>query len=520
MEFKLFNKDGYKLYEKGKIAIVFYKLDPDPESLAYLDIINASRINPKSDESLLEKLEQKSNMILEESSRLYMAKKALERGAGAEELKGILEKDGSEKAREALDKILNVLGHANIMEQSHALIAIVMPILQAMEMQDEAFIASQERSTRYVRFSEYYIPESISSNGEALNIYRGAIERLDEAYVLAMGTIEKKLVNEYTKESGREPDKEYIHNVIEPNARDIARALLPASKMTVVFFSTNAKNFEKLTKKMLASPNNVSRIVGDGLRHVIEDNMPSFSRHLSPDEFEEVYYRNVKKFSLYNCDSEVRGYDKEVVKLYGSSEEEMLESISKISGVEREKILDYIREATSHRKSKHDALNKTIFGVGSLLFEIDISMGSLRDLQRHRDTVKNYEIDDRICYFPKQLIESDEFEQINKAISEAALARKKLEEIGFGEEAKLLLPLATSAKFYMQMGLGEAIYIMENRSTKEAHPEYYNIAKKMKSAFEEKYPNILKNIKHFIGEEEVSRINKKGTENVNKEYLF
>jgi len=520
MAFKTLDKTGYKLYTDGQIAIVFYKTDPDPESLAYLDVSNASRINPKEDELLLERLLRKSDSFLGESSKLYMAKEAIEKGAGIDELKKIFEKEGNERARSALSKIVNVLGHANIMEQSHALVAIVMPILQAMEMQDETFIASQERSTRYVRFDEYYIPESIASNSNALEIYKEAIEKLDNAYKLAMQAMEKKLAQAYANEHGKEPSEEYMKNVIEPNSRDIARALLPASKMTVVFFSTNAKSFERLTKKMLASTNPISRIVGEGLKQAIEENMPSFAKHLAPDEFEKVYYANVRKFNVSNDEPKIISYDGEKVSLYGTSEDELLKEIAKIAGIEDDKVLNYITEITSHRQSKHDALNRTIFGVGSLLFEIDISMGSLRDLQRHRDTIKNYEISDGTYYLPSILIESEAFQSVKEAIANAARARKALASMGLVEEAKLLLPLATSAKFYMQMGLGEAIYIVENRSTKEAHPEYYGIAKKMKRALDEKYPNIMKSIRHFVGEEETARQNKEGLENVNKEYLF
>ena len=151
-----------------------------------------------------------------------------------------------------------------------------------------------------------------------------------------------------------------------------------------------------------------------------------------------------------------------------------------------------------------------------------VSVGTLRDLQRHRDAIKNYEIDDSIIYLPKEIIESDAFASINQALSEVASARKRLSEMGFVDEAKLLMPFATGARISMHMGLGEAVYIVENRSTKEAHPEYRRIALEMYDRLNERFPNIMAAIRTFVdtSEQVYSRSEKEDTGNINKELLF
>jgi len=131
-------------------------------------------------------------------------------------------------------------------------------------------------------------------------------------------------------------------------------------------------------------------------------------------------------------------------------------------------------------------------------------------------------IDDSVVYLPKEIIESKMFEQIKQTLSEIADARRKLSEMGFVGAAKLLIPLATGAKMTMHMGLGEAIFIIENRSTKEAHPEYRHIALEMLNKLSEKYPNITKAAKIFANREEqvYSRIEKENTDKTNRELLF
>jgi len=118
--FKLSDRDHYKLYEHDGLAIIYYKVKPEPESQAFIEVSNASRINPEKGENLLKRVIRKSDYFLSTENLI-------------------------EKARQSLDKIVNILGHNNILEQAHALIAVVAPIWVALRIQDERFIASQER---------------------------------------------------------------------------------------------------------------------------------------------------------------------------------------------------------------------------------------------------------------------------------------------------------------------------------------------------------------------------------------
>jgi len=495
--FKLSEREHYRLYEYGGLAIIYYKIEPEPESQAFVEISNASRINPKEGETLLKRVIRKSDSYLSKENLI-------------------------EKARQALDEIVNQLGHNNVLEQVHTLIAIVAPIWVALRIHDERFLASQERSTRYVEFSELYIPESIKENEEALSTFISEANKLLNIYKSAFNEMVEILKEQYTKENKNEPDSEYIKIVIEPTARDLVRGLLPMGMETVVFLSTNAKTLENITKKLLAENDRTCNIMGKGLKQVISENLPSISRHLDPDPFETAYFNNTRKVNQTFRKPIIKSFGEEGVEIYGINEDTLLEEIAHIANISKENVLNYIERLTSERRGKYDALNSTVFGIGSILFDFDISVGSLRDLQRHRDTIKNYFIDDSIIYLPKEIITSKLFESIMQTLSEVADARRKLSEMDFTDEAKLLMPLATSAKMRMHMGLGEAIYIIENRSTKEAHPEYRRVALAMLNRLSEKYPNIIKVAKIFANRDEqaYSRIEKGNTDKVNKELLF
>ena len=495
--FKLSDRDHYKLYEHDGLAIIYYKVKPEPESQAFIEVSNASRINPEKGENLLKRVIRKSDYFLSTENLI-------------------------EKARQSLDKIVNILGHNNILEQAHALIAVVAPIWVALRIQDERFIASQERSTRYVEFNELYIPEGIKENEEALSTFIGAAGKLLNIYKSALDEIAERLKEQYRKENKNEPNSEYIKTVIEPTARDLVRGLLPIGMETVVFLSSNAKTLENITKKLLAENDRTCNIMGKGLKQVISENLPSISRHLDPDPFEAVYFNNTRKVNQTFKEPIIKSFDDEGVEIYGISENMLIEEIAHIANISMDNVLNYIEHLTSERQGKYDALNNTAFGVGSILFDFDVSIGSLRDLQRHRDTIKNYVIDDSVIYLPKEIIASKMFASIKQTLSEVADARRKLSEMGFADEAKLLMPLATGAKMRMHMGLGEAIYIIENRSTKEAHPEYRRIALEILNRLSEKYPNIIKAAKIFVNtsEQAYSRIEKENADKVNKQLLF
>jgi len=62
-----------------------------------------------------------------------------------------------------------------------------------------------------------------------------------------------------------------------------------------------------------------------------------------------------------------------------------------------------------------------------------------------------------------------------------------------------LVPLATRTNLKMSMSLAEAIFIAENRSTDEAHPEYKKIAFELYDKLKCKYPNIFKDLNVFLG---------------------
>jgi len=499
--FQVSDKEYYKVYKYGGLAILFYKVKPEPESQALIEISNASRINP--DETILERVMRKSDSFLSSD-------------------------DLPEKAKKAIDKIANQLGHNNILEQVHALIAVVVPIWVALRIQDERFVESQERSTRYVEFRELYIPEDIKENEEAFSIFISSANKLLGVYKATFNEMVERLKEKYKKENGNEPSSEYIKTVIEPTARDLVRGLLPMGMETVVYFSTNAKVLENITKKLLAEADKTCHIVGEGLKQVISENLPSVSKHLDPSPFEAVYFNNIRKLNQTFKEPIIKSFDEERVEIDGIDEDKLIKEIARIAkstndgDISMDEVLGYIKPLTIKREGKYDTLNNTIFNVGSILFDFDVSIGSLRDLQRHRDTIKNYVIDDSVVYLPKEIIESKMFEQIKQTLSEIADARRKLSEMGFVGAAKLLIPLATGAKMTMHMGLGEAIFIIENRSTKEAHPEYRHIALEMLNKLSEKYPNITKAAKIFVNKEEqaYSRIEKENTDKTNRELLF
>lgn len=504
-----------KLYRHKGIGLIFYNSTPSSEALAYVDVSNSSRINPKEEEMLIDRAVAKSAKILGQKN------------AGENEIKGVV--------RDHLDKVANVLGSRNISEQAHVMMQVALPINSVIKIHDETFIASQERSTRYVPFNEVHVPEEIGRDPKALAIYTDAMEGLRGCYYVLLTKSISHLVSSFKRSNNREPTPDEIKNRIVPSARDNVRGFIPVGAMTLLSLSVNMKAAQNITKKLSASPNSIDRDVAHAIMTALAENVPSLSKHLGSDGFDEQAAKHARRSEreLSNGNIDVRNAVQNAVRiLKGSqSEEQMVDSIygampkpmlpEEFNNDRRWRVLNYIEEATGAREGKWHDLNETHLRSTFLEAEIECSLGTMRDLERHRLSVRNYTIRRSSFVLPDMIMADREMHEIAvRGLVDANNSAIELEELGYDSEAELLTPLACAATLSMGMSLAEALFIIENRSTSEAHPEYKMISHALLRSLGEQYPQILSKVKKFVGDsgalQELSRTGKEGTEEANR----
>jgi thymidylate synthase ThyX len=525
------NDSGFlRFYYLDGMAAVFYRAFPTTEMLALEDLSLSSRLSTKEGESLLEKLVSKSASITNKYCNIYNEKLDFLDTVSVNKFFNKVESSLEDSTRKSLYNIQSVLGHRNIGEQSNFMISMVVPEITALTIQDEIFISSQERSTRYVRFDEKHISED--SNKEASNLLSKGYNELSGLYNSLSNKLMELYKQNFIKTSGNLPSYEQIKTIITPTIRDSVRSFLPLGARTSLVMLLSARTAENIGRKLLSSQNNYNKQAGKLFYSAVSDNVPSLSTHITPDEFNKYVYKERVAFDYSNLLNEMRvsSLESVIIKITegSQSEKQLLNSIYqqmpyKDKRRPKEVVSEYLKNLSYSRKGKFDDLNDSLLRSSFLQIDITCSLGTARDLWRHRLSNRNLVIHLNDYIIPTVIYRNNEDLQLSKQVlGEINNYSNKLYEKGFNSEIELLVPLATKTNLKMSMSLAEAIFIAENRSTDEAHPEYKRIAFGLYDELRYTYPNLFKNLKVFLGNSgkvssntDYSRVSKPNIDSVN-----
>lgn len=518
------DKGLIRFYKSKGIGGIFYRSFPTTEMFSIEDLSLSSRLTTKENETLLEKLLSKSLSFTKKYFNLIDGN--LNNLENVNYLFKKVDKFLDENTRKTLYNIQSVLGHRNIGEQSNFMISLVVPEITALTIQDEIFISSQERSTRYVEFKENYIPNPSSPylvNGYSI---------LSDLYNISFNSLSEKYSKDFYDRNKRIPTENEINTLIHPTVRDSVRSFLPMGAKTSLVMMISARTAENIARKLLSSDNIYNKDAGELFYSIVADNVPSLSTHMKPDEFNKIVYKerikiddNDIKKEPYICNLDAVNVK---IKKGSQSENQLINSIcnqlSKDCKNKKETLENYLKSVSYCRSGKFNDLNDTSIRSSFVQFEITCSLGTARDLWRHRLSNRNIEIHLNNYIIPKNIYSDSNLMHMTYSSLKSLISNyNELIHSGFYSDAQLLIPMATMSTLKMSMSLAEAIFIAENRSTDEAHPEYKKIAFDMYKVLKSKYPRIMDNLKVFMGNSginknstEYSRINKPNISSVNE----
>ncbi len=502
------NDSGFlRFYYLDGMGAVFYRVFPTTEMLALEDLSLSSRLSTNKGESLLEKLVSKSASITNKYSRIYDEKLDLSDPVSVNKFFGKVYSSLEDSTRRSLYNIQSVLGHRNIGEQSNFMVSMVVPEITALTIQDEVFISSQERSTRYVKFDEAHISDD--TDKEASELLSKGYKELSGLYNSLFDKLMGLYKQNFIKTNGTPPTDEQIKTIITPSIRDSVRSFLPLGAKTSLVMLLSARTAENIGRKLLSSENIYNQQAGKLFYSVVSDNVPSLSAHASPNEFNREVYKERVSFDYSNLLNPARmsSLESVIVNITDGSqnEKQLLNSIySQLPYTDKSKprkaVSEYLKNLSSNRRGKFDDLNDSVLRSSFLQIDITCSLGTARDLWRHRLSNRNIVIHLNDYILPAVVYRNNEALGLSKdVLGEVTKYSNSLYEKGFNSELQLLTPLATRTNLKMSMSLAEAIFIAENRSTDEAHPEYKKIAFGLYDQLRYKYPNILKDLKVFLG---------------------
>lgn len=404
-------------------------------------------------------------------------------------------------------------GHASIADLGHLAVCFEgISELAAIEIEDEQLWDGQARSSRYQDFSQKGFVTPGGLDGEQTAVYRGAAQRLLEAYRVVHTRAYEHLCEQLPRPESMKPEA-YQRN-IAARAYDVARYLLSMGIPTGVGQVTSIRTLERQIRRWKASGYDEIREIGFETAaacaatpactwHVDEASepvAPTLAKYTDPDPYPAKAREDLRQWASQNL-SAASGYPVRAVELTRPSDAlaeiaasllypvtslpfaELYEAARSWSRETQSEVLDVALRSRSRR----DELLREFRG-GQFVFDMLIDIGAYRDMHRHRrcqqlrqDYTWAHGYDTPAAVAAAGL--SGVYEG---AIAAAKSAAAQLPALA----SHYLLPLAAKSRFLFKMDFAEAEYIARLRSGVKGHFSYRQIAWEMKQRVEEQAPEL------------------------------
>ncbi|MEM2856854.1 MAG: FAD-dependent thymidylate synthase [Candidatus Nitrosocaldaceae archaeon] len=403
-----------------------------------------------------------------------------------------------------------------------------------------------EKSTRYVRFDQkingrfqYYIDDRLSKYREyeeacnlAFETYSKLFDsmvsylkesiRIDEMQFKDSDGIEKRFDMLKDKEAIKAAERIYEAS-IKASSLDRLRYLLPASTLSNLAISGNARAFEYLLIILYASKLDEEKRIASMLYDELNSYLPAFFKRVN-SKFglelqqyiinrrdtniakyidEEPEMRDGIKLIDYDDDAEIKIISG-ILYQYANNHSlsQLLKIAKRLSVEERIEIIDaYLK----HRKNRRHRVGRA-FELAYYTFDLVTDYGIFRDLHRHRIlTLSRQLLNTRLGYIlPKEFIMID----AEKEFKECMDASNKAYEVIASEDrylAQYAVSFAYKYAYFIKLNLREAYHLIELRTSKQGHPYYRKIAQDMYKLIYNVHKNLVKNMFVDMNDYELSR---------------
>lgn len=400
-----------------------------------------------------------------------------------------------------------------------------------------------EKSTRYVVFDQkgpdgdysFYKDPRIMDDPRYKDIYLDATRNCFDFYAISVEQLQTFLTTGIPIESQQFPDmsvdgnpKVFFENLkdersiraarsayqvsIRSKACDVARVLLPASTLTNIGEFGNARAYEYLMIKLLASPLAESQMVAEELLPQIQKILPvffdgvnneygqSYQRYIQNTEarmkwYADQLFRNQKPYDSERVELVV-GWDKlPEVKiaaglLYPYTNLPLSQILTHLAVRSDSKVEEILHDSLKFRGNRRHKPPRAFEIAGyELLFDIVGNFGIYRDLQRQRVLTQQRQpyTTDHGFDVPLEFYATGLDTEFAKTIDRMQIAHEMVRD-DYPLEAQYLTTLANHMRWYMGMNLRECFWVSELRSIPQGHFSYRTVARDMFIKAAEVYP--------------------------------
>ena len=399
-----------------------------------------------------------------------------------------------------------------------------------------------EKSSRYVRYDKKVDGRYLFAEGKSIgmpdkfneqyeSLCNSLFDLYSAAYPSAIEFYRKKFPIEtlsFTDDNGNniqikdlkgddfEDAKKSYESALRARALDDLRYLLPASTLTNVGISGNARSYINLIQKLKSSRLPEYQRVASSLYAELETEFPNLIDS-AVNSHGESTINYVSSLNTINV-PQIKGSGKNdpLVKLvsfesqdhvarrvaaliaFKMQDKPLSDAVSEFNAMDMRRIESIYSQIASLRKNRRDKLPRE-FEVARYLFEVNTNYGAFRDMQRHRflSIVRQY-LSCNHGYDTPTFFRNGEFsDRFMELMDKARELNERLRIESGPEIAQYCVPFAYHYPVSVEADLRELIYFCELRSTPQAHEDLRHVGMEICRSVENVHP-IFKPLFKFV----------------------
>ncbi len=408
-----------------------------------------------------------------------------------------------EKSADFHEKWVVGYGHSSVAEHAVLHLAIENVSRLSVETIESTRLASYtEKSTRYQKWSSdaYHVPAEVVQAG-LVNEFNQICGQLFDGYSRALEMC-KRVVQKNSPQKLDENEATWERR-IRSSYVDVCRFVLPAASLANLGMTVNARVLESMIRKMLSSPLQEVREIGEQIKRVAIQEVPTLVKYadIVPYLIEAPMELNWDAQSL-NIDKKQSGdwcnliewqedgEDKVVAAaLYRVTDgpyDQILKSVKSFNQEQKKRVISHILE----KLGKFDSPLRELEYI-SYTFDIVMDQGAYFEIKRHRMMTQTpQELTCELGYaVPAMLKPAGYYDEYCTMMDAIEKKYKKLES-AISSAASYMVPNGFNRRILLTMNFREAYHFCALRSSPNAHFSARRVAQRIAAEISRVHPTL------------------------------
>jgi thymidylate synthase ThyX len=396
-----------------------------------------------------------------------------------------------EKSAEFHEKWVVGYGHASVAEHAVLHIAVENISRLAVECLESNRLASYtEKSTRYQKWDQdsFYIPDEIKDQ-KLRQEFIDTNRFLFQTYRESLPVVQNVIAGNYPR---KENESEAAwERRIRSLYVDVSRFILPAAALANVGVTINARTLEHALRKMLSHPLQEVREIGEEIKAVSRENVPTLVKYANPVDYWVSVAENFKQEATEITPGHQRNDWCQLVDYDSAAEKRVLAAmLYRFGQAEYQQVWNFIQQCSPEKISQLACLLTKDIGrfdipvreleYANFTFDLIMDQGAYFEIKRHRMMTQTPQLlSTEIGYaLPKSIVDAGFGNQFHKAMNAAHLTFKKLVD-EYPGVASYIVPNAFNRRVLIQSNLRSLDHLISLRAAPNAHFSVRRVAHRM-----------------------------------------